>query len=172
MPIESCPSELKVSISKFIGRMTQTFLGSCVYPRLGFNLPMLCKSLRATISMSVWGGKDVSRKWSNLSVYCFGSSEIRPQVDILVRLKNLVPPVEPMLHHRSIRCRPFTPTPYQRSNRWHSLVNPREKPSLYTPPVYAPKTTGYTGAPHWCNRCLCVDSHSNHFKSSQNYTDA
>ena len=50
---ESRPIELKVSISKFIGHMTRTFLGSCVYPRLVLNLPMLSKSLQASIRMSV-----------------------------------------------------------------------------------------------------------------------
>jgi hypothetical protein len=32
----------------------------------------------------------------------------------------------------------------------------QEKPSLHTTPVDAPKTTGYTGAPHRCNRCHSV----------------
>ena len=72
MPIESRPSELKVSISK-LGRMAYTFLGSCVYPRLVLNLPMLSKSLRASIKYECLRCEDVSRKWSNLSVYCFGS---------------------------------------------------------------------------------------------------
>ena len=117
MPIESCPSELKVSISKFIGRMAHTFLGSCVYPRLVLNLPVLCKSLRASIKYECLRCEDVSRNWSNLSVYCSGSSEIGSQVEVLVQLKNPVPSVEPLLDHRSIRCCPVTLMPYWRSNR-------------------------------------------------------
>ena len=81
------------------------------------NLPMLSKSLRASIKYECLRGEVVSRKWSNLSVYGFGSSEIGSQLEVLVLLKNPVPPVEPLLDHRSIRCRPVTPTPYRRSNR-------------------------------------------------------
>ena len=73
MPIEPCPSELKVSISKFIGRMAHTFLGFCVYPRLVLNLHLLYKRLLASIKYECLWGEDVSRKWSNLSVYGFGS---------------------------------------------------------------------------------------------------
>jgi len=116
MPIESCPSELKVSISKFIGNIAHTFLGSCVYPRLGFNLPMLCKSLRAS-KYEYLRGEDVSRKWSNLSVYCFGSSGIGSQVEFLDQLKIQVSPVQPVIDHGSIRCLSDAPKPRVRFNR-------------------------------------------------------
>ena len=83
MPIGSCPSELEISIFKFIGNMAHTFLGSCVYPRLVLNLPMLSKSLRASIKYECLRSEDVSRNWSNLSVYCSGSSEIGSLVEFL-----------------------------------------------------------------------------------------
>ena len=117
MPIEPCPSELKISISKFIGRMAHTFLGSCVYPRLVLNLPMLSKSLRASIKYECLRSEDVSRNWSNLSVYCSGSSEIGSLVEFLDQLKFQVSPVKPMPDHRSIRCLPDAPTSLQRFNR-------------------------------------------------------
>jgi hypothetical protein len=53
VPIESCPSELKAQISKFIGQMAHTYLGSSVYPRLVLIADVI--SLEQLYCMSVSG---------------------------------------------------------------------------------------------------------------------
>ena len=71
MPIEPRPIELKVSISKFIGKVAHTFGFFVFKPSLESYFAYVYVKACEHYKYECLRGKVVSRKWSKLSVYGF-----------------------------------------------------------------------------------------------------